>query len=306
MKTLKRFIRMDSRKRKVFISTKLMFAASVLVCALLFLIVIILFSSSAPLLKQHSITDLLFSSLWNPERGDFGFYPIIIGTVYVTAIAMLFSVPVAVLSSIYIAEYTKGRVMQIIKPFIDILAGIPSVVYGMCAIIVLVPLVRDHIAPFFGASSTGFCVLTAGMILSVMIFPIIISICVEVFRAVPDEVREVSYAIGATKWETIKHVVFRAAFPGVSSAVLLGFGRAFGETIAVCMVVGNIPQVASSVFEPGTTLAAFIASNFGEMMSVPFYYSAMMLMALVLILIVLIFNILAKIIIRRSYGGGKT
>ncbi|ODS36934.1 MAG: hypothetical protein A7316_09745 [Candidatus Altiarchaeales archaeon WOR_SM1_86-2] len=228
--------------------------------------ILILFSGSLPLLKQESIINILFSSFWNPGKGGFGLYPIIIGTVYVTGIAMLFSVPVSILSSIYIAEYAEGRVRNIIKSFVDVLAGVPSVVYG--------------------------------------VFPIIISICVDVFRAVPNELREVSYAIGATKWETIKHVVFRAAFPGVSSAVLLGFGRAFGETMAVCMVVGNIPRLSSSVFEPGTTLAAFIATNFGEMMSVPFYYSAMMLMALILILVVLIFNIIAKIIIRKSYGGG--
>jgi len=295
---------MDSRRKKVVITTKLMLAASALVCALLFVIILILFSGSLPLLKQESIINILFSSFWNPGKGGFGLYPIIIGTVYVTGIAMLFSVPVSILSSIYIAEYAEGRVRNIIKSFVDVLAGVPSVVYGMCAIIVLVPLVRDYMAPFLGATSTGFCILTAGMILAIMVFPIIISICVDVFRAVPNELREVSYAIGATKWETIKHVVFRAAFPGVSSAVLLGFGRAFGETMAVCMVVGNIPRLSSSVFEPGTTLAAFIATNFGEMMSVPFYYSAMMLMALILILVVLIFNIIAKIIIRKSYGGG--
>ncbi|ODS38042.1 MAG: hypothetical protein A7315_12885 [Candidatus Altiarchaeales archaeon WOR_SM1_79] len=269
---------MDSRRKKVVITTKLMLAASALVCALLFVIILILFSGSLPLLKQESIINILFSSFWNPGKGGFGLYPIIIGTVYVTGIAMLFSVPVSILSSIYIAEYAEGRVRNIIKSFVDVLAGVPSVVYGMCAIIVLVPLVRDYMAPFLGATSTGFCILTAGMILAIMVFPIIISICVDVFRAVPNELREVSYAIGATKWETIKHVVFRAAFP--------------------------IPRLSSSVFEPGTTLAAFIATNFGEMMSVPFYYSAMMLMALILILVVLIFNIIAKIIIRKSYGGG--
>lgn len=294
---------MDIRRKKVFVSIKLMQTASAFVCVLLLLIILVLFFKTNLLLEQHSITDILFSSFWNPDKGQFGFYPIILGTIYVTGIAMLFSVPICVLSSIYIAEYTSGRISHIIKAFIDVLAGIPSVVYGMCAIIVLVPLVRDYMAPFFGATSTGFCVLTAGMVLAIMVFPIIISICVDVLRAVPNELREVSLGLGATKWQTIKKVVFRAAFPGVFSATLLGFGRAFGETMAVAMVVGNTAKIPASVFDSGATIPSMIVSNYGEMMSVPLYDSAVMLMAVILILIVLLFNILAKVILRK-YGGG--
>lgn len=291
------------RKGKQRLYINLMRLAAIFICLLLFLIIGTLFSKSLLLLEQKSLTDLLFSSTWNPEKGVFGLMPIILGTVYVTGIALLIAIPVSMLCSIYIAEYTKNRIRQTIKAFIDVLAGIPSVVYGMCAIIVLVPLVRNYIAPIFGVTTTGFCILTAGLVLAIMVMPIIISICVDVFRAISVELREASLAIGATKWQTIKKVVLRAGFPGVFSAVLLGFGRAFGETIAVAMVVGNLPRTPSSVFDSGVTLPSLIATTYGEMMSVPLYDSAMMILGLILIFIVLIFNYLARLILRKAKGG---
>ena len=292
------------RKSRQHLYINLMRLAAIFVCLLLFLIIGTLFSKSLLLLEQKSIADLLFSSSWNPEKGMFGILSIILGTVYVTGIALLIAIPVSILCSIYIAEYIKTEIRQTVKAFIDVLAGIPSVVYGMCAIIVLVPLVRDYIAPIFGATTTGFCILTAGLVLAVMVMPIIISICVDVFRAISVELREASLAIGATKWQTIKKVVLRAGFPGVFSATLLGFGRAFGETIAVAMVVGNLPQTPLSVFDSGVTLPSIIATTYGEMMSVPLYDSAIMILGLILIFIVFVFNYLAGLILKKSKGGG--
>jgi len=283
-------------RARAFVFTRLMQVATVLVCAFLGLVVAILAAKSSLLLGRGSWGELLFSSDWNPAAGRFGFFPIILGSVYVTAIAMLISIPVSILSSIYLAEYMRGNVRHVLKSFVDVLAGIPSVVYGMCAIIVLVPLVRDVVAPLFGYSSTGFCILSAGLVLAVMVFPIIISVSVDCFLAVPGELREVAFGVGATKWETTKLVVGRAALPGVFSAVLLGFGRAFGETIAVAMLVGNLPRVPASIFDAGATLPSIIASTYGEMMSVPLYDAAMMLLALLLIGVVLAFNFLARLI----------
>lgn len=270
-----------------------------MVCAFLALVVLILVFKSSYLLGQRSLADLLLTTDWNPPRGRFGLLPIIAGSVYVTGLAMVVAVPVSVLASTYIAEYMRGAAQHVMKSFVDVLAGIPSVVYGMCAIIVLVPLVRDVVAPAFGVNSTGFCVLSAAAVLAVMVFPIIISVCVDIFRAVPQETREASLAVGATKWETTKLVVFRAALPGVFSAVLLGLGRAFGETIAVAMLVGNLPRMPASLFDSAATLPSLIASTYGEMMSIPLYDSAMMLLALILILIVLAFNYLAGLIKKR-------
>jgi len=287
------------RHAKAVLFRRALQLAAFVVCAFLFVVVAVLTYKAAFLLRHESLPDILFSSEWNPMRGRFGFFPIILGSIYVTGLAMLLAVPVSILSSIYIAEYVRGYGKHVLKSFIDVLAGIPSVVYGMCAILVLVPWVRDGVAPLFGVSSTGFCVFSAALVLAVMVFPIIISVCVDVFQAVPQETREASLAVGATKWQTTKLVVLRAALPGVFSAVLLGLGRAFGETIAVAMLVGNLPRVPRSLFDAGATLPSIIASTYGEMMSVPRYDSAMMLLALILILVVLLFNYLARLIKRN-------
>jgi phosphate transport system permease protein len=212
---------------------------------------------------------------------------------------MAVSVPISVLSAMYIAEYLGARAGNLVKSFVDILAGIPSVVYGMCGILVLVPAVRDGVAPLFGVETTGFCVLTAGLVLAVMVCPVIISIAADALRAVPFEVRETSQAVGATRWQTTRLVAFRGAGPGVFAAVLLGFGRAFGETIAVAMVVGNLPRVPATVFDSAATLPSIIASSYGEMMSIPLYDAAMLMMALLLVAVVAGFHVLA-LVVRRN------
>ena len=269
------------------------------VCFLIVVIVVVLAVKSVYLFQTHTPGQILFSSDWNPQKGGFGLMPFIVGSLYVTAIAMLIAVPISILSAVYIAEYFPANIRQLTKSFVDVLAGIPSVVYGMCAIVVLVPFVRDVVAPLVGVSTTGFCVLSAALVLAVMVFPIIISICVDVFAAVPFEAREVAFAVGATKWQTTKLVVGRAAAGGVFSAVLLGFGRAFGETIAVAMLVGNLPRIPATVFDSGATLPSIIASTYGEMMSIPLYDAAMMFLALVLIIVVLVFNYFANLIKAR-------
>jgi phosphate transport system permease protein len=291
---------MDKRQIRDIIGTKLMLIATIFASILFFLIFLTLLSKSLLILETNSITDILFSSFWNPARGQFGLYPIIIGTVIVTGLSLIIAVPISLLCAIYIVEFAPKKIRLIIRPFIDLLAGVPSVVYGLCAFLFLVPLVRDVIAPWFGVESTGFCVFTASLILSVMVFPIIISMCVESFSSIPMELKEASLSVGATKWETVKKVTFRASAPTIISAVLLGFGRAFGETIAVNMVIGGKAMIPSSLFDPSETLASRIASAYGEMMSIPTYESALLFMALILFVVVLIFNLLGVFILRRA------
>jgi phosphate transport system permease protein len=291
---------MDKRQLRDFIGIKLMLFLTSLVAAIFILIIAILSIKSLPILETFSLPNLLFSSLWNPEKGSFGLFPIIIGTVIVTGLSLLIAIPISILTAVYIAEYAPGKVRQILRPFIDVLAGVPSVVYGLCAFIFLVPLVKDHIAPWFGVESTGLCVFTASVILAVMVFPIIISMCVESFSSIPLGLKEASLSVGATKWETVKKVLFRASGPSIFSAVLLGFGRAFGETIAVNMVVGGIPKIPSNLFDPSQTLASLIASAYGEMMSIPLYESALMFVALLLFLVVFSFNIMGILLLRRA------
>ncbi|MBN2599456.1 MAG: phosphate ABC transporter permease subunit PstC [Candidatus Thermoplasmatota archaeon] len=268
--------------------------------ALFFFLIILLLFKSSLVLETSSLIDILFSPTWNPDAGNFGLAAIIIGTILVTGIALLIAIPISLLSAIYIAEYAPGKVRKFLRPFLDVLAGVPSVVYGLCSFLLLVPLVKDVIAPWFGVQSTGLCIFTAAITLAIMVFPIIISLCVESFSAIPLALKEASLSIGATKWETVKKVVFRASGPNIFAAILLGFGRAFGETIAVNMVVGGIPRIPSSIFSPGETLASLIASKYGELMSIPLYESALMLVALILFFVVLLFNFFGALVLRRA------
>jgi phosphate transport system permease protein len=284
-----------------------MLSTTILSSVVVIAIALVLLQKSTLILTTHSLSELLFSSSWHPSRNEFGFYPFMVGTLWVTGLAMAISTVPSLLMSIYLAEYASTRVRSIIKPMVDLLAGIPSVVYGLWALLLIVPLIRDQVAALVGVATTGYTVLAGGIVLAVMVTPITISISEEVIRAVPRQVREASMALGATKWQTVKHAIMRAALPGIIAAVILGFGRAFGETMAVLMVVGNVAKVPVSVFDPAYPIPALIANNYGEMMSIPSYDSAFMLAALLLLLVVLLFSIVAAVLlaeIKRRYAVG--
>jgi phosphate transport system permease protein len=257
-----------------------------------------LFIKSRPILAQKSILHLLLSSSWHPLKGDFGFYPFIIGTLEVTTLGMILSVPVCLLSAIYLSEYVRSRWRDLAHLVIGIMAAIPSVVYGLWGVIVVVPFVRA-LGDLLDIPTTGYSLLAGGIILAIMVSPIIISVSMEVLRTVSIQARETALALGATRWQAIKHVILRSAFHGVFSAVVLGFARAFGETIAVLMIVGNVPRVPKSIFDPAYPLPALLANNYGEMMSIPLYNSALLLSALILLLVVGGFNLTAHLTLLR-------
>lgn len=289
----------NAKKRYLIdrIAGKCMAAPAIFISFLLFAIFALLLLHSEQILSLYPLHELIFSSSWKPLAGEFGFFPFIMGTVWVTCLAMLFSIPVSVFSAIYLSEYAHPKLRKIIQPFIDLLAGIPSVVYGLFGIILIVPIIRDSLAPMAGTTSSGYSVLAGGLILSIMVFPILISIIYEVLCTVPMEMREASLTLGANKWETIKKVVLRKAYAGIIAAIVLGFSRAFGETMAVLMVVGNVVIVPTSVFDPAYPIPALIANNYGEMMSVPIYDSALMFAALILFVMVIAFNIASKYVL---------
>lgn len=266
--------------------------------SIVLLIALGLFIKSMPILTKKSIFHLLLSSSWHPLKGEFGFYPFIIGTLEVTTIAMILAVPVCLLSAIYLSEYAHHRFRELARVTIDIMAAIPSVIYGLWGVIVVVPFVRA-LGKVLDTPTTGYSLLAGGIILAIMVSPIIISVSVEVLRTVPIQARETALALGTTKWEAIKHVVLRSALHGILSAIVLGFARAFGETIAVLMIVGNVPKVPTSIFGPAYPLPALLANNYGEMMSIPLYNSALLLSALILLLIVSAFNITAHLTLMR-------
>jgi len=286
------------RKLKDLVARRFMLLATFFSSILVFLIVAGLLQRSSLILLTKPISELILSSTWRPLAGEFGFYPFIIGTFWVTAIAMALAIPICVLATVYLVEYAPSRLRELMKPLVDLLAGIPPVVFGVCGVLAIVPLVKK-LALLFGIATTGYSVLAGGIVLAVMVFPIIISVSHEVLRSVPNEVREASLSLGATKWQTVKHVVMRIAFPGVVAAVILGFSRALGETMAVLMVVGNVPKVPLSVFDPGYPLPALIANSYGEMMSIPLYDSALLLAALMLLVVVFVSNVLARMMVSR-------
>jgi phosphate transport system permease protein len=257
-----------------------------------------LYIKSKPILAEKSLVHLLLSSSWHPLKGEFGFYPFIVGTLEVTAIAMLLSVPVCLLSATYLSEYAHNRFRNLARLVIDIMAAIPSVIYGLWGVIVIVPFVRV-LGQAMDTPTTGYSLLAGGIILAIMVSPIIISVSMEVLRTVPIQARETALALGATKWQAIKHVLLRSSLHGILSAIVLGFARAFGETIAVLMIVGNVPKVPKSIFDPAYPLPALLANNYGEMMSIPLYNSALLLSALILLVVVGGFNLTAHLTLLR-------
>lgn len=276
---------------------------------------ILLLQRAWPLLVHQSLAQLLGGTIWAPHRDTFGFAPFIAGSIAVTLVAMLFAVVPAVLSGIYLAEYTSSRMRSLLKPMLDVLVGIPSVVFGLWGILVIVPFIRDMAGPLLGqtlgqsislfafTNTSGYSVLAAGSVLAVMVFPLIVAVVDEVLRSTPQEMRESLLSLGATKWEATRCIVRRRGLPGILAAIVLGFSRAFGETLAVLMVAGNVPQIPGSFFDAAYSLPALIANNYGEMMSIPLYESALMGAALLLLITVIVFNISARAVIVRLGKG---
>lgn len=282
------------------IARRSVWVISAFIGILLFLILAGLYLKSMPILASHSLSELLFQSMWRPRKDQFGFLPYILSTVYVTLISILIAVPLCILCSVYLSEYANKKVKSFVTSLVDILAGLPSVIFGIWGIILIVPLISNTVAPFFGVEdTTGYSILAGGLVLAIMVFPIVIHIMLEVLRTVPVELREASLSLGANKWETIKKVVLKKAMPGIIAAIVLGFSRAFGETLAVLMVVGNTALIPKSVFDSGYPLPALIANNYGEMMSIPMYDSALMFAALLLLTVILFFNIAARLVMIR-------
>jgi len=248
----------------------------------------------------------LVKTVWNPVDEDFGALPFIYGTVVSSLLALLIAVPLSLGTALFLTEICPRRIRSVLSLLVELLAAIPSVIYGLWAIFVLAPFLRFYIQPFlakyfgwtglFSGPKYGSGMLAAGVILAIMILPIISSITREVITAVPRQQREAALALGATKWEMLRVAVLRNARTGILGAVILGLGRAFGETMAVTMVIGNNPAISKSLFAPGYTLASVVANEFAEAVG-KVYLSALMEAALILFAITLIVNALAGLLV---------
>lgn len=289
-----------SRKIKEYSSSTWTLLMVFIVLLLPVLLVLGLSMKALPMVGHDSLGNLLFSSEWQPSAGKFGFFPFIISSLLVTVLGLIIMIPLGLLPAIYLTQYASPRMLSVMRSVIDILAGIPSIIHGVFGILIIVPLISGYIGPFFGKETPGYTILAGGIILAIATLPFILHMLLEVFRTIPIELKEATLSLGATYWETIKKIVLRKAFPGIIAAYALGVSKAFGETIAVLMVVGTVVQLPHGVFEAGYPLPSLIAANYGEMLSIPMYDSALMFAALLLFAVVFVFNLFSRLIIQRT------
>jgi phosphate transport system permease protein len=285
-----------------YLITFIFASAIILITALLF---IELYRSSA-LTRQKFGWNFLTGRIWDPVALEFGALPFVYGTLVTSILALIMGVPLGIGAAMFLAELAPPRVSDSLAFLIELLAAVPSVIYGLLAIFTLVPFVRDYAAPFlrstlgflplFQGPSYGVGLLSAGAVLAIMILPFIISISREVLLAVPREQREASMALGATRWETAWLVVVPYARAGIIGSIFLALARALGETMAVTMVIGNDPKINMSLFAPGYSIAAVIANEFSEATS-DIYISALIEVGLVLFCITIIVNAIARLLI---------
>jgi phosphate transport system permease protein len=254
----------------------------------------------------------LTSSDWDPVNDVYGALPFIFGTLVSAAIALIIAVPISIATAVYLTELAPLRVRQPLIMFIELLAAVPSVILGLWGIFVMVPFLRDHFfpllqkylgfLPFFKGPIYGVSMMAGGIIVAIMIIPIITSVSREILRSVPGLQREAAYALGATRWEVTRIAVLSYAKKGLFGAVILGLGRALGETMAVTMVIGNTPQIVKSLFAPGYTLASVIANEFNEATG-DLYPSALFEIGLVLLGVTVLVNIIAQLLLKTFAGA---
>jgi len=272
------------------VSRILMAVAFSAITALL-LIGLFILNEGLPFIFKYGVTNFLFSSDWHPQEGKFGIFPMIAASIWVTVGAMVVGAPLGVAGAFFLSEYVPRPVMKIIKPTIELLAAIPSVVYGFIGVMVLSPLIRENLG------GPGLSLLAGSIILGVMILPTIISISIDSILAVPQSYREGSLALGATTWQTIHMLTIKAAKSGIIASIILGLGRAIGETMAVIMVTGNAVNIPHSSLDSVRTLTANIALEMS--FATGMHRQALFATGVVLLIVIMVLNSIASVAIRK-------
>jgi phosphate transport system permease protein len=294
-------------------------AALALIEALVLLLIgfffVFLFDKARPALAHQGVLSFVFSNDWNPSREIFGGWPLVAGTLITSAIALVVGVPVAVASALFVTELCPRPLRAPLTALVELLAAVPSVVYGLWGIFVVIPALKPieqwvtdtfSFLPFVGGSVAGPNYFVAGLILAIMILPIVSAISREVIATVPADLKEASLALGATRWEMIRMAILPHARAGIVGASMLGLGRAIGETIAVTLVIGNAPTIGSQIFDQGYTLAAVIANEFGEAANDKLHSGALIAAGLVLFVLTLVINALARGLVIRAERRATT
>lgn len=270
------------------------------------LITLFIFRSGIPILIDYGVFDFITGRTWSPTNGSYGILPLIAGTLSVTLGALIIGVPTGIACAIFLSEILPRKWAKFFQSSIELLAGIPSVVYGFFGLVVLVPAIRNFILPIFqffnpDLNTTGFSILAGAVILAIMILPTVVSISENAITAVPKEFKEASLALGANKMETIMKVLIPAARSGILSSVILGMGRAVGETMAVLLITGNMAKIPGSILDPVATLTGTIAMEMGY--AAPTHQQALFAVGIILFIIIMLLNIVAQLGMRGI--GGK-
>jgi phosphate transport system permease protein len=293
---------------RIFHWGTLLFAGIVL--ALIVLLCYELSEASVPAFRRFG-WGFIVSSDWDPVKLEFGALPFIFGTLVSSFVALLIAVPISLGAAIFLAELAPPASRGPVSFVVELLAAVPSVVYGLWGIFVLLPLIRPvelwlgeylGFLPFFQGPPLGIGMMAAGVILAIMIIPYITAVSREVIQAVPVSQREAAYALGSTRWEAIRGPVFRYARPGLLGAIILGLGRALGETMAVTMLIGNVNRISASLFEPGATMASVIANEFAEATD-PLHIASLVEIGLLLFVLTIIVNAIARLMVWSVRGG---
>jgi phosphate ABC transporter permease protein PstC len=282
-------------------------AAGILVLIAFFFVRLII--EAQPALSKFGVLHFAFDNNWDVSRAIYGALPLVVGTLITSAIALIIGVPIAVATAVYLTELSPLRMRGPLTVLVELLAAVPSVVYGLWGVFVLIPHLKPaeewfgrtfDFIPFVGADVAGPNYFIAGLILAIMILPIVCAISREVLATVPDGDKEAALALGATRWEMIRIAVLPYSRAGITGAAMLGLGRAIGETIAVTLVIGNAPEIGGTIFSQGYTLAAVIANEFGEAANDPLHRAALIAAGLVLFVLTLLVNILARAFVVRG------
>ncbi|OFZ18447.1 MAG: phosphate ABC transporter permease subunit PstC [Bdellovibrionales bacterium GWB1_55_8] len=278
---------------------------------LLFLIAAFLLKASWPTINEFGAA-FLFTQDWDPVGEHFGVLAFAFGTIVSSLIAIAIGAPLSIFTALFLTELASSRVAKVAGFLVEMLAAIPSVVYGLWGIFVLAPILRIHVEPFLGKTlgflplfqgpPYGVGMLAAGIVLAIMIIPTITSVSREVFRSVPQSYREAAMALGATRWEVMRIAVLKTGSTGILGAVILGLGRALGETMAVTMVIGNRADISASLFSPAQTMSSVIANEYAEATSAT-HVAALLEIGLVLFLLTFIVNSLARVFVWRASLG---
>jgi phosphate transport system permease protein len=258
----------------------------------LLVIAVFIFREGLPAFQEIGILEFLFGTVWRPGQEQYGILAMIVGSVAVTAGALLLAVPLGIACAILLAEVAPFRLRQVLRPAVELLVGIPSVVYGLVGMVLLVPAVREHLG------GTGFSVLAASIVLTAMVLPTIISISEDSIRAVPAAYKEGALALGATHWQTIRRVLLPAARSGIGASIVLGMGRAIGETMAMIMVIGNSITFPKTPLDPARTLTGNIAVEINYAAGT--HRNALFATGIVLLIFILIVNSIAVISLKRG------